>query len=207
MTTASSCPIRDRRLCSLDRAERAPTALSIGRIHPKKNWRGLLAAWTLARPRLPAAARLTLAGWGDEAEVAALRTAIDGAGDPTITFVGPAYDARKAALFAAARAVVLPSFSEGLPVAVLEGWAAGAPTVMTDACHLPVGFEVGAAIRCTPEPPSIADALVTALGEPHKRWAERSAAAHRLAAGPFSPASVAATWGRLYGGLIGGTVQ
>lgn len=186
-----------------DPAVRPPVALSIGRIHAKKNWRGLLAGWALAKPRLPAAARLTLAGWGDEMEVAALRGAIDRAGDLSITFVGPAHGADKAALFAGARAVVLPSFSEGLPVVVLEGWAAGVPTVMTDACHLPAGFEAGAAVRCTVEPPAIADALATALGEPHERWVARSAAAHRLASGPFSPATVATEWGRLYGELLG----
>lgn len=186
-----------------DPAERSPAALSIGRIHAKKNWRGLLAGWALAKPRLPVAARLTVAGWGDEAEVTALRRAIAEAGDPSIGFIGPAHGADKAALFAGARAVVLPSFSEGLPVAVLEGWAAGVPTVMTDACHLPAGFEARAAVRCTVEPAAIADGLVTVMGEPHERWVARSAAAHRLASGPFSPATVASEWGRLYGELLG----
>ena len=35
---------------------------------------------------------------------------------------------------------ILPSFSEGLPMAVLEAWAYGLPVLMTDHCNLPEGF-------------------------------------------------------------------
>ena len=44
-------------------------------------------------------------------------------------------------------AFVLPSFSEGFPMVVLEAWAYGKPVLMTPECNLPEGFESNAAIR------------------------------------------------------------
>jgi len=42
---------------------------------------------------------------------------------------------------------VLPSFSEGLPMTVLEAWAYAKPVLMTPECNLPEGFVVGAALQ------------------------------------------------------------
>jgi hypothetical protein len=41
----------------------------------------------------------------------------------------------------------LPSFSEGLPMSVLEAWSYGLPVVMTPECNLPEGFACGAALE------------------------------------------------------------
>ena len=186
---------------SPDVAPRARSLLYIGRIHPKKNLHALLDAWRSIAPGWPDAA-LVIAGWGDAGDVAALRTAIAVAG-PSVRFVGPAHGADKARLLAEARFAVLPSLSEGLPMAVLEAWAAGLPTVMTPACHLPDGFATGAALPCGDTAATIAPALAAALGMADDEWRTRASAARALATGPFSPASVARAWVDAYARLAG----
>jgi poly(glycerol-phosphate) alpha-glucosyltransferase len=62
-------------------------------------------------------------------------------------FFGPAFGKVKEALLRSAEAFILPSFSEGLPMSVLEAWAYGLPVVMTPECNLPEGFVSGAALE------------------------------------------------------------
>ena len=174
---------------------RAPHVAYIGRIHPKKNLLALVAAWSQARR--PVDSMLTIAGWGDPGDVAALEAAVQAAG-PSAQFVGPLYGPAKQALLAQARFMVLPSLSEGLPMAVLEGWAAGTPTVMTSGCNLPEGFASRAAIACGTSPDEIATALEAALALDACAWQAMAANAQALAAGPFSTETIAARWAEAY---------
>jgi glycosyltransferase involved in cell wall biosynthesis len=64
-----------------------------------------------------------------------------------VIFWGPAFGEEKEVLLRSAEAFVLPSFSEGLPMSVLEAWAYGLPVVMTPECNLPEGFASGAALE------------------------------------------------------------
>jgi len=64
-----------------------------------------------------------------------------------VSFLGPAFGETKDALLRSASAFILPSFSEGLPMAVLEAWSYRLPVLMTDHCNLPEGFAANAAIR------------------------------------------------------------
>ena len=179
-----------------------PAAVYLGRIHEKKNLDALVDGWRRARPRLPADATLTIAGWGDAAGLHALEHAIGGKTDDGVRFVGTAFGSQKAALLDVARFVVLPSLSEGLPMAVLEAWAAGVPTLMSAQCHVPEGFAQGAAIDCGTMPASIAEALVTAFGMEETEWRAMSAAAADLASGPFGLGTITRKWGALYGALL-----
>jgi poly(glycerol-phosphate) alpha-glucosyltransferase len=86
---------------------------------------------------------------------------------PTVLFTGPVFGEAKEALLRRADAFVLPSFSEGLPMAVLEAWAYRLPVLMTDHCNLPEGFAAGAAIRIGTDTASIAEGMrnLTALSD------------------------------------------
>lgn len=186
-------------------ALRPPTVLSLGRIHPKKNTAALVAAWgELERGgALPAGARLVIAGWGDPADVASLEQSLAG-GPASAAFVGPQFGADKARLLAEARFLALPSFSEGLPMAILEAWAAGTPTVMSAACNLPSGFAAGAALETGTDPADLARALAAALALSEEAWLTMARAAQGLAAGPFSAGAIAAAWEAAYAGLMEG---
>ena len=172
----------------------------IGRIHPKKNLLALVTAWSeLARPD---DAELTLAGWGDPADVAVLEAAVAQHG-PSLCFVGPIYGAAKEELLTQAQFMVLPSLSEGLPMAILEGWAAGTPAIMTEGCNLPEGFAGTAAMECGTSAAAIRATLAQALALSSADWRAMSANARGLAAGPFSAATIAARWGEAYSRAIG----
>jgi glycosyltransferase involved in cell wall biosynthesis len=171
----------------------------IGRIHPKKNLAALVAGWRQAA--LPDGCRLTIAGWGEPQDVADLRRTI-GPSSENIHFAGPIYGAAKQALLRDARFTILPSLSEGLPMAVLEGWAAGTPAIMTQACHLPEGFTSGAALRCGFDARAIGTALAQAMTIEQPQWLEMSRAAQALAAGPFGAERVAGCWAGVYAGAM-----
>ena len=64
-----------------------------------------------------------------------------------VIFLGPAFGVEKEALLRSADAFILPSFSEGLPMSVLEAWSYGLPVLMTPECNLPEGFACKAALE------------------------------------------------------------
>ena len=189
----------------VDMAERGfapPHLLYLGRIHPKKNLPALVEAWGQAQVRRQGA-KLTIAGWGEQSDVDALISAI--AASParsSIEFVGPVYGEAKQRLIREARYLVLPSFSEGLPMAVLEAWSAGTPTLMSEYCGLPIGLERGAAVDCGTAPTSIAAALGHACEIEAIEWTAQSHAARRLAAEEFGHKTVAKAWHTLYEALL-----
>ena len=132
----------------------------LSRIHPKKGLVNLLHAWAQISREKEADSgpwHLVIAGWKQGSHQAELeRLALDLGIEARIHFVGPQFDAAKAASFRRADAFILPSFSEGLPMAVLEAWSYGLPVIMTPQCNIPVGFEAGAALQVESNPESIA---------------------------------------------------
>lgn len=181
---------------------RKPEVLYLGRIHPKKNLAALVAGW--AKASLPGQARLRIVGWGEDRDVRELRRLLAEAGDPTIEFLGPAFGEAKQRLLEAARFLILPSFSEGLPMVVLEAWAAGTPALASQGCNLPEGYAAGAALDCGTTVESIAAGLERALGLSNAAWLQMAAAARGLAAGPFSAAAIARRWQDAYASLLAG---
>ncbi|MFX8012207.1 glycosyltransferase, partial [Acinetobacter baumannii] len=79
-----------------------------------------------------------------------------------VVFTGAQYGEDKRRTFAAATFFVLPSMSEGLPMSVLEAWAAGKPVLMTPECNLPAGFDSGAALEIGFDEESIRRGLASA---------------------------------------------
>jgi glycosyltransferase involved in cell wall biosynthesis len=123
--------------------------LFLGRIHPKKGLRELIAAWLGAKVHPKAGDwHLVIAGRSESDEyMRELRSLSRRGGPDGVHFIGPQLGTEKTASFRAAHAFILPSYSEGMPMAVLEAWAHGLPVLMTSACNLPEGFAVGAALE------------------------------------------------------------
>jgi len=182
--------------------------LYLGRIHPKKNLAALIRAWSMLEleGQCPPQSRLLIAGWGEPQHVAALEENLREA-TASIHFVGPQFGVDKAHLLSVARFMVLPSLSEGLPVAILESWAAGTPVLKSSECNLPIGFDQGAAIDCGMDGASIAAAPRRALTVGESEWLAMARAANRLAHGPFSRTAIARQWQRAYAALIAGNAS
>lgn len=162
--------------------------LFLGRLHPKKGLSPLLQAWDQARP---AGWQLVIAGWdqGGHQRELELYVAAHNLGD-SVHFPGPLHGEAKAAAYQSAHAFILPSFSEGLPMTVLEAWAHGLPVLMTPACNLPEGFTAGSALEIGTDPGMLASALTDFL----KRGPEEHAAMGRRG---IQLASQQFNWGRI----------
>jgi len=160
--------------------------LYLGRLHPKKNVANLVRACKQTLESHPSAAKnwiLAIAGWdqgGYERTLKQLANDLglsfaeaiagwgrsayeqnlkDLAAVPSVVFVGAQFGAEKNACYRACDAFILPSLSEGLPMAVLEAWAHAKPVLMTPECNLPEGFAAGAALQIGTTPEQIAPGL------------------------------------------------
>jgi glycosyltransferase involved in cell wall biosynthesis len=167
--------------------------LFLGRIHEKKGCMELMDAWA----RLSAEdanfrdrSALVFCGWNDGIAGFEARAEQLGQEFGNVLFAGPQYGPDKQRSMAVARYFLLPSKSEGLPMAVLEAWAAGIPAILTPECNLAIGFERGAAFLSGFTPETIYPALKAAHALPADQWQAASAQARELVAQEFSEASV-----------------
>ena len=109
--------------------------LYLGRIHPKKGLVNLLKAWAAtinSQPSILNSWTLVIAGWdqnGHEQQLKKLSAELKV--QDSVVFLGPKFGEEKAACYQNCDAFILPSFSEGLPMVVLEAWAYGKPVLMT----------------------------------------------------------------------------
>jgi poly(glycerol-phosphate) alpha-glucosyltransferase len=145
------------------------TLLFLGRIHPKKGIAELIEAWAIATAELPTIRddwNLEIAGWDDGDHLPGLIRLAEERGLRNVDFTGPAFGAEKRSAYMNCDAFILPSYSEGMPMSVLEAWAYRKAVLMTDACNIPEGFVKGGALRITNEPRALAAALIYHLDKP-----------------------------------------
>ena len=126
--------------------------------------------------------------------------AVRGAGraarsDRRVTYVGHVGGERARQVWAAADAFILPSYSEGFSMAILEALACSLPCLVTTACHFPELAESEGGIVVEPERDAVTHGLRDLLertpgerrrlGEKGRRLVERDYTwdqqAHRLA--------------------------
>ena len=107
----------------------------VGRLDREKGLYETLQALRLAH-ELGVDARLTIAGEGpEEARLKRYAQALGIAS--RVSFAGGVFGADKVDLFAQAEVFILPSYSEGLPYALLEAMAAGIPVIATPVGAIP----------------------------------------------------------------------
>lgn len=185
---------------------RRPVIRFLGRLHPKKGLEPLLQAWAAAtRDPLAQDWRLAVNGWGDPRYVRRLRLMIAELGiGATTSLGGPLFGAAKDRELREAAGFILPSFSEGLPMAILEAWGRCTPVLMTRACNLPEGFADGAALEIDAQPGRLARTLLEFVAMPDAERREMGAAGRRLVETRFDPATMARDLARLYRWAAGG---
>lgn len=186
--------------------EDAKILLYLGRLHPKKGLPNLLLAWQRFAQRADTGNGnwyLVIAGWdqnGHETELRRLVASLAIGG--SVRFLGPRFGAEKEALLDAAAGFVLPSFSEGLPMAVLEAWSHGLPVLMTRHCNLPDGFQAGAALEIGTDRDSIGSGLVAIAGMSDRDRREMGQRGAQLCRQRFSQSHASAMVAAVYRWLL-----
>jgi glycosyltransferase involved in cell wall biosynthesis len=179
--------------------------LFLGRVDRKKGLHVLLPAFARAIHAVPDNRwRLKIAGFGDASYEAELRRWVEQAGlGERISFLGPVFGKDKEGLLAQADAFVLPSFSEGLPMAILEAAAAGLPILCTEPCNLPEVFTAGAGCRISLDEEQQAHELIEFFGLPVQRLDHMGIAAREMVLSRFQWSQVAASVVQVYDWLAG----
>jgi glycosyltransferase involved in cell wall biosynthesis len=140
--------------------------LFLGRVHHKKGLDLLVDAWTTVAAGT-ADAHLVIAGPDFENTRACIERRIQELGiGASVTFTGMLQSGLKWSALAACELFVLPSYSEGLSVSVLEALGMQKPVIVTDACNISEVRERGCGWVTTPEVTPIAAALHEFLRTP-----------------------------------------
>ena len=193
-------------LPTVQSAHDAPLRLVyIGRIAREKGLYETLQGMRLAC-ELGVDARLVVAGQG--AEEPRLRRYAQALGiAPRVCFVGPVFGPDKVRLLAGADAMVLPSYSEGLPYALLEAMAGGVPVIATPVGAIPDVVSDG--IHGFLVPPrdgkAIAEALAVLAGD-RDRLSWMSRACRRRIRAAFSIDRLAQELALMYAKLCGNSL-
>ena len=169
--------------------------LFLSRIHPKKGLSHLLRAWAGVngeRGVRSAEWMLVIAGpdeLGHEAEMK--RLASDLGLERSVVFTGPLHGEEKLAALGGAELFVLPSFSEGFSMAVLEAAAAGLPVLLTPQCNFPELVSARGAFEVSPEAGSCAAGLQKLLSLSDSQRRQMGDNARKLAEASYSWSKVA----------------
>ena len=145
--------------------------LFLGRLHAKKGLQVLCQAWREIEARWPDA-HLVLAGPDAGNMQLSLEQLCGTLGSRRVTFTGMLEGALKWSALQAAEVFLLPSYSEGLSVSVLEAMGMGLPVIVSRQCHLP---EVGTR-HCGWEIEPEREALTAAMEDCLRATAARRAA-------------------------------
>jgi glycosyltransferase involved in cell wall biosynthesis len=163
----------------------------VARLAPQKGHADLIAALARLRKLVPRP-RLLLAGEGPlERDLLADAERL-GVQD-CVSFLGLVGRFELANLFAETDVVALPSYWEGLPIALIEALSAGKPIVASDAGGNPELVLEGENGLIVPigDPAALAEALLRLAGDPDERRRMGAAARTRYERGEFDPAAVA----------------
>lgn len=172
--------------------------LYLSRLDPKKNVEGLLQAFAKVRTAGHDAV-LVIAGGGRPDHVECLRRlGLSLKLEPYLVWLGHLEAAEKAAAFAAADLFVLPSYSENFGVAAVEAMLSGLPCVLGEGVAIAEECtQNGASIVVSPDPDSIARALIDLLMDEQKRK-ELGRRARKFATREYSVPIMAGRLGELY---------
>jgi glycosyltransferase involved in cell wall biosynthesis len=164
--------------------------LFLGRIHPKKGLDLLLPAWADLK-RQHEEWELVIAGpdelnHGQEMRALALSLGIE----DKVLFVGTVTGKAKLALLHSADLFILPSYSEGMPMSLLEAMACGLPVLATRACNISDVGSSGAGWDCDARRDSLVEVLRNALQSSASELHQRGGNGRRLVESKYSWPSI-----------------
>jgi len=121
-----------------------------------------------------------------------------------LTYLGHVSGERARQVWAAADAFILPSYSEGFSIAVLEALACRLPSVITTACHFPEVAAAGGAIVVNPDAGAVTQGLRDLLDRTHQERASLGQDGRQLVEDHFTWERQAERLAAVYEWLTGG---
>ena len=180
-----------------------PKLLFLGRLDPKKSVLELIRVWRALIEEQPGFAwELEIAGSGDLEYEEQLKAEAGAFLGERIYFTGHVSGKKKVQCFENASAFILPSKSEGLPVAILEAWASALPVAMTEACNLSEALELKLAHKIEIEGASFKDSLKAFLNLSQSELKSLGAQSHDYVKKQYSWNQIADAFFGLYKQLI-----
>ncbi|MDP1025588.1 glycosyltransferase family 4 protein [Sphingomonas sp. KR1UV-12] len=169
-------------LSAIDRADGQATPghdfCAVARLAPQKGLPILIEALGILR-RSGLSPRVAIVGDGPLRTTLEREAARIGVGDQ-LTLLGSRGGADVAAQLRAAKAMVLPSFAEGLPVVLMESLAVGTPVVTTAVAGIPELVDAGCGwVVPAGSAQALADAMAAALATAPERLADMGAEGRR----------------------------
>lgn len=174
--------------------------LFLGRIHPKKGLDLLIPAWKkLGNTRREW--ELLIVGPDENGYAKHVSDMVkDQDLGESVQILGAMTGPPKLSLLRSADIFVLPSYSEGFSVAILEALASNVPVIATDACNFPELTEVGGGWGCIPTIESVSAALGQAIQASDNERKERAIAGRRLVEQKY-------TWPKIATDIMGACQQ
>ncbi len=177
--------------------------LFLSRIARKKNLPLLLRAFAKNVKAHPEWV-LLIAGADERGHLQEIRSLIhDLKIEQSALLIGPVSGMEKACAFAASSVFVLPSHSEGLPIAVLEAMEYGKPVLLTDGWTLPVNSTAKFGWRAPMDGHAFEETLLDAMNSSEESLAEMGHAARTIVREHFDWDSIGTRALSLYGSLVG----
>ena len=152
----------------------------LGRLHPKKGLDLLLCAWARLI-RFHKDWELIIAGPDEKGYLAQLQKLVENLElGESVRFLGSVVGSGKRALLHSADLFVLPSYSEGFPMSLLEAMACAVPVVATTACNFSEISQHQAGWECEAFVPSVVHALESGLHADASERRQRGLRGQRL---------------------------
>lgn len=179
--------------------------LFLGRYHHKKGLEPLLSAWqSISSEATNHGWWLCFIGYGDDGK---LQSQLLNFPVPRCIAFGPAYNNQKASSFFNASAFVLPSFSEGLPMAALEAMSYGLPCLLSSACNLPDAFSSNAALCAEPDIASLTSAFSQLFHMDAAALSQMGSAGRNLVSESYDWHVIAKKFESIYSWILGDSAQ
>ena len=178
--------------------------LFMGRLHHKKGVRLLLEAWAAIHAEFPGVL-LVLAGPAQPGDDSPSQLIAEHKLGSSVVLTGMLAAPLKWAALSLAEIFILPSYSEGLSVAILEALCMGVPCIVSEQCHMAEIGSAGAGWVTRTEEATLRPALREALTLSAEARREFQSNAAALAARKFSWQTVSQQMAELYNWCLGGT--
>ena len=183
------------------------TILFIGRIHPIKGLKHLLIAWARIKKQF-SGWEVVIAGPDDDNHLLELQQITrDNQMEDSVIFRRSVYGKAKEELLHSSDIFVLPSFSEGFSMVLLEAMASRLPVVISSFAGCPEVVSAGAGLLADPNANSFEQALTKVLSMKDEQRLKMGSNASALVTERFQWDAVAAQTISLYGWLQGAEEQ